>query len=211
MAWFDGVDRMLGSNGNVQDDYDELTTYLDARLAFPTDVTVDLSAEQVQDETYLVTATVSLEADGEAKTVRVHIVDTLYNYPTDDDQYSYCVRQGFEVGDYDLTPGQTIEVQQEITFKSESWARPEDIQLVAFAQTPEDHADAEVHQAARLLWPFPTECPQDVNGDQVVNIDDVFAVLGAWGACDDCPEDVDESGNVDIDDLFEVLGHWGPC
>ncbi|UCD73816.1 MAG: hypothetical protein JSV91_08445 [Phycisphaerales bacterium] len=56
-----------------------------------------------------------------------------------------------------------------------------------------------------------SECPEDVNGDGVVDIDDVFAILGAWGPCDDCPEDVNDDGTVDIDDLFEVLGAWGPC
>lgn len=56
-----------------------------------------------------------------------------------------------------------------------------------------------------------SECHADVNGDEVVNIDDLFAVLGVWGACDDCPEDVDNSGYVDIDDVFLVLGTWGPC
>ncbi|UCD74334.1 MAG: S8 family serine peptidase [Phycisphaerales bacterium] len=48
----------------------------------------------------------------------------------------------------------------------------------------------------------------DVNGDGVVNIDDVFAVLAAWGPCDGCPEDVNGDGVVNIDDLFEVLANW---
>lgn len=54
-------------------------------------------------------------------------------------------------------------------------------------------------------------CPADVNFDEAVDIDDVFAVLGAWGPCDDCVEDVNDDGAVDIDDLFAVLGAWGPC
>jgi subtilisin family serine protease len=48
----------------------------------------------------------------------------------------------------------------------------------------------------------------DVNDDGVVNIDDVFAILGAWGPCDACPEDVNDDGVVNIDDLFEVLANW---
>lgn len=54
-------------------------------------------------------------------------------------------------------------------------------------------------------------CPEDVNSDTEVNIDDVFAVLAAWGACDNCPEDVNADGYVDIDDVFAVLAAWGPC
>jgi hypothetical protein len=50
-----------------------------------------------------------------------------------------------------------------------------------------------------------------VNGDGNVDIDDIFAVLAAWGPCDDCPEDINDDGVVDIDDLFDVLAQWGPC
>ena len=55
------------------------------------------------------------------------------------------------------------------------------------------------------------DCPEDVNGDEIVNIDDLFQVLSAWGPCEECPEDVNDDGVVDIDDIFEVLANWGPC
>ena len=54
-------------------------------------------------------------------------------------------------------------------------------------------------------------CPADVNGDDAVDIDDLFQVLGAWGSCENCPEDINEDGTVDIDDIFEILANWGPC
>ena len=58
----------------------------------------------------------------------------------------------------------------------------------------------------------PLSWAADVNADGVVDIDDLFAVLGAWGPCPDppaeCPEDVDGNGTVNIDDIFEVLGAW---
>ncbi|UCD74337.1 MAG: hypothetical protein JSV91_11160 [Phycisphaerales bacterium] len=50
--------------------------------------------------------------------------------------------------------------------------------------------------------------PGDANQDGVVDIDDIFAILFAWGECDGCPEDVDGSGVVDIDDVFFVLDNW---
>ena len=55
------------------------------------------------------------------------------------------------------------------------------------------------------------DCPEDLNGDNKVNIDDLFIILGAWGFCDDCPEDLTGDGKVYIDDLFVILGAWGPC
>jgi hypothetical protein len=54
-------------------------------------------------------------------------------------------------------------------------------------------------------------CPADINGDSLVNVDDLFAVLSAWGPCPGCPEDITGDGNVNVDDLFEVLNGWGPC
>lgn len=54
-------------------------------------------------------------------------------------------------------------------------------------------------------------CPADLNDDNMVNIDDLFAALAAWGDCSDCPEDINTDGVVNIDDVFEVLAAWGPC
>jgi hypothetical protein len=50
-----------------------------------------------------------------------------------------------------------------------------------------------------------------VNLDGSVDADDLFVLLGAWGACADgepCPADLDESGVVDSEDLFVLLGGW---
>ncbi|UCD74515.1 MAG: S8 family serine peptidase [Phycisphaerales bacterium] len=65
--------------------------------------------------------------------------------------------------------------------------------------------------AANTIAAISTPCPGDANEDDLVDIDDVFAVLGAWGPCNDCPEDVNDDGVVDIDDIFDVLANWGPC
>jgi hypothetical protein len=53
----------------------------------------------------------------------------------------------------------------------------------------------------------------DINGDGVVNIDDLLSVIGGWGPCAGgpvvCPADVDGSGAINIDDLLAVISHWG--
>lgn len=77
-----------------------------------------------------------------------------------------------------------------------------------------DFKDSELYYAAGAAYIFEIPdgpCPADVNEDLVVNIDDLFQVLSAWGPCDDCPEDINEDQVVDIDDAFEVLSDWGPC
>jgi hypothetical protein len=65
------------------------------------------------------------------------------------------------------------------------------------------------------------ECPADVTGpggvsDGFVGIDDLFAIILAWGACPSpCSADIAPgpcgNGAVTIDDLFAVLLGWGPC
>ncbi|UCD75024.1 MAG: S8 family serine peptidase [Phycisphaerales bacterium] len=54
------------------------------------------------------------------------------------------------------------------------------------------------------------ECPEDVNLDGVVDIDDLFEILGHWGEGAGT-YDVNGDGIVDIDDVFAVLAAWGPC
>jgi hypothetical protein len=55
--------------------------------------------------------------------------------------------------------------------------------------------------------------PGDVTGDGAVNIDDLLAVINAWGACPpSCPADVFPTGGdgvVNIDDLLTVINNWG--
>ncbi len=58
-------------------------------------------------------------------------------------------------------------------------------------------------------------CPEDINGDGVINVTDLLAVLSAWGACPVppalCPEDINGDGFVNVTDLLAVLSAWGPC
>ena len=58
-------------------------------------------------------------------------------------------------------------------------------------------------------WSYETAaCLGDVNGDLVVGVDDILAVIDSWGPCIDCPEDVDDSGAVEVDDLLLILSVW---
>jgi hypothetical protein len=65
---------------------------------------------------------------------------------------------------------------------------------------------------------LPDECekptvPGDTNGDGVVNVDDLIAVVLGWGPCPappaTCPADVNDSRTVDVDDLIMVILNWG--
>ena len=53
----------------------------------------------------------------------------------------------------------------------------------------------------------------DLDGDGVVGVLDLLALLAAWGPCPDppdrCPPDLDSDGSVGITDLLLLLGNWG--
>lgn len=53
-------------------------------------------------------------------------------------------------------------------------------------------------------------CDGDTNGDGMVAVSDLLAVLGAWGAPGG-DADVTHDGIVDIQDLLLVLANWGSC
>jgi hypothetical protein len=62
-------------------------------------------------------------------------------------------------------------------------------------------------------------CGADTNGDVAVGVNDLLAVIIAWGACPSppaaCPANVVNTGssasNVDVDDLLAVITGWGSC
>ena len=64
-------------------------------------------------------------------------------------------------------------------------------------------------------------CPGNTNGDGIVNVDDLLAVINAWGPCPipplACPTDIAPAGPpagngvVNVDDLLAVINGWGPC
>jgi len=49
----------------------------------------------------------------------------------------------------------------------------------------------------------------DVDGDGHVGINDLLALLDAWGPWDGpCGPDLDFNGSVDVDDALQVLAGW---
>lgn len=54
--------------------------------------------------------------------------------------------------------------------------------------------------------------PADINNSGSVNIDDLLAVINAWGrcpVCQSCPADINRDGTINIDDLLAVINGWG--
>jgi hypothetical protein len=53
--------------------------------------------------------------------------------------------------------------------------------------------------------------PADLNGDGIVDVQDLVALILAWGPCtgDACPADIDGNGVVDVADLVTLILSWG--
>jgi formylglycine-generating enzyme required for sulfatase activity len=52
-------------------------------------------------------------------------------------------------------------------------------------------------------------CIADVDGDGIVNGNDLASVLGGWGSCGGCGGDVNGNGVINGEDLAVVLTRWG--
>jgi hypothetical protein len=60
-----------------------------------------------------------------------------------------------------------------------------------------------------------SNCPADLDTSGYVGVDDLLAVLAAWGPYEPCPPfapaDIDRDCDVGVNDLLAVLAAWGPC
>ncbi len=59
-------------------------------------------------------------------------------------------------------------------------------------------------------------CASDITHNNIVNVDDLLAVINAWGPCagvcpPNCPPDITHNCIVNVDDLLAVINAWGPC
>ena len=59
--------------------------------------------------------------------------------------------------------------------------------------------------------PTANPCPGDITADLFVDVDDLLAVINAWGRCAGCSADLNDDDFVDVDDLLVVINGWGVC
>ncbi|MAB81952.1 MAG: hypothetical protein CMJ24_00765, partial [Phycisphaerae bacterium] len=58
--------------------------------------------------------------------------------------------------------------------------------------------------------PCSEACPADINGDGIVNVQDLLNVIADWGctAPESCLADINGDGTVNVQDLLLVIGDW---
>jgi hypothetical protein len=181
-----------------------------SRQANPTDVTIEISAEQISDDTWEFTAELCVSPDGVGKTVDVYMLQALDHFPFG---IAHEPRNGFKQAatteeDVALAPGVCSYVTRQFTFDDDSMGHQSDIKIFAWAQEPLSSGPAEVHQAAYIVWPFASPCPWDFDGDGLVNTTDLLFLLGAWGTPDG---DTNDDGTTNTSDLLGLLANWGSC
>jgi len=93
--------------------------------------------------------------------------------------------------------------------------------FTAKAFASREHPNASLRPTLIIELQRSTPCPADIapvgSPNGTVNVDDLLAVINAWGPCADsnnCPADiVPPAGNdlVNVDDLLAVINGWGAC
>jgi hypothetical protein len=60
-------------------------------------------------------------------------------------------------------------------------------------------------------WLFPEQIgvPGDLNGDGVVDVNDLLIIIADWGPCSgECPADLNGDGVVSVGDILAILSYW---
>ena len=125
-----------------------------SRQAEATDMTISLFGEEISANTYEIVARICVEPGGEQADFTFYTAQVLDHYPDTPVYSRNCLMQAVENDNVTVNPGQCVIVQNTLVFDSVSLSRPDDIKIIAWAQTPGVLWPAEVFQAAQMGWPF---------------------------------------------------------
>lgn len=88
---------------------------------------------------------------------------------------------------------------------------PGEVQMrfVASDLTPRSIVEAAIDDFTITRLVCGEDVPGDVNGDGVVDVEDLVQVILDWGPCPPpCPSDLNGDGEVDVEDLVAVILNW---
>jgi hypothetical protein len=140
-------------------------TRVDAQLAMPTDITIDLFNDGAGQPDFSTTALVCMEEGGTPRDVRVYIGFTIDDFPVHS-QYRYRGTL-WGIGAYEdisLLAGECKVVARDFTLDSIAMNQRDTVMSVAWAQTPHTGV-GEAYQAAKLKFVDVFEGGFDATGD----------------------------------------------
>jgi hypothetical protein len=133
--------------------YSYYLNWFNTKRNVPTDVTIQLWAENTTGTQYRATARVTLLPEATAsRTMRIYIVYVQDHYNSTSTYARNVCRYGTLAGTYTFAPGETRDFQALFTTTNPDTNR----RVIAFAQENRSTAPAQVYQAAMRLWPWPT-------------------------------------------------------
>ncbi len=153
---FDGLISCMGAEEYDCNAYDNV---YESRRAVPTDVTIGLTVVPGDPDMLSVSAQVCLESAGNARSMRIYIVQVLDRWPADGGYHRNGFKQAAATEDISLTPGQCQVVDRTITLDAESLADQGNVRIIAWAQENSDTAPSEVYEAA--VWAPEQDCNQN--------------------------------------------------
>lgn len=185
-----------------------------ARQVVETDVTIQIGGEHLSGHRYGISARVSIEPDGRTKEMAIHFVQVLDHWPSDAWYFRNTYKQAAEPQLVFLYPGETATVDVEFDLDADSVAQLADVKIIAWAQANKSSGPAEVHQAAKLYWPFtPLDgiCG-DLDEDGSVGLFDYWLFLDAFGTTAGDPRFL-PAADLNEDDLVSWLDYaiWVRC
>ena len=68
---------------------------------------------------------------------------------------------------------------------------------------------ATAYQTINITSEVTETCPEDLNGDSFVGVNDVLLVLGQFGCTAECAIDLDNDDATSVNDLLSVLSAFG--
>ncbi len=224
-AWFDAAIPRVGASSSDAAQYNLYRSSYLSRMGVSTDVTMELTGDPIDADTYNIKAEVCIEEGGVGKTMRVHVVQVLDYWPPSPSYSRNGLKQAANSEDVTLAAGECAVVEGVFSFDSTSMANEENIKMIAWAQQPFGSAPAEAFQSAWMGWPFPLSLhPGDLDEDgdvDVVDFDGVMTCSGGPGETtppSGCTEeafeaaDFDHDGDVDFADVAEFqVAFSGPC
>jgi hypothetical protein len=208
--WVDGTYNQIGSTGNFDANEASIGAMVDM-ASLTTDVVIDLSGAELSNTEYTLNVSVSVEADGESRSMRVYVTQAYSDtaWPEANELQFNTQRQAAPTQIVVLNPGESWSFDHTFTLTDESLNR-DYVTYIVWAQDDLAAPPAMVRQVAVHAHGDVAPCPCDGDFDcnLTIDVDDLLHLLGSWGTAGG---DADDDGDTDVDDLLTLISTWGDC